>query len=220
MQGPIHAWDCPCGTRNAPQFTACRQCRRPIIQGRPVYPTAGPQRASVVPPPLPRAAFPQQAPHPQGQSVPSAVPSPTVPVSAAPAFYPRPQAIARRLAAWLIDFGLGLAVAFLVAISAERVGSETDAGGAIQAIGALLLMGMGFAWITLWAYRQTPGMKLMKLRMIGPDGRCPGWGRALLRWVAQTGSINCLFVGYLWMFWDPDQQTWHDRASGIRVVKA
>src|SRR5947209_804028 len=32
----MHAWDCPCGTRNAPTFSACRNCRRPAAQGRPV----------------------------------------------------------------------------------------------------------------------------------------------------------------------------------------
>lgn len=25
----LNSWDCPCGTRNAPQFTACRNCRKP-----------------------------------------------------------------------------------------------------------------------------------------------------------------------------------------------
>jgi hypothetical protein len=32
----IHAWDCRCGTRNAPAFVHCRRCDGPQNQGRPV----------------------------------------------------------------------------------------------------------------------------------------------------------------------------------------
>lgn len=40
----IHAWDCACRTRNAPQFPTCRRCQAPRSQGRPVMapvPAAG-----------------------------------------------------------------------------------------------------------------------------------------------------------------------------------
>ncbi len=29
----MHAWDCSCGTRNAPTFAVCRNCGRPAGQG-------------------------------------------------------------------------------------------------------------------------------------------------------------------------------------------
>ena len=49
----LHAWDCPCGTRNAPQFAACRNCKKPQVQGKAVYavtpPAPAPATASVSP---------------------------------------------------------------------------------------------------------------------------------------------------------------------------
>ena len=44
-----YAWDCPCGTRNAPVFRQCRRCRAPESAGRPLYDTPPP-----APPPPPR----------------------------------------------------------------------------------------------------------------------------------------------------------------------
>lgn len=57
----MHAWDCPCGTRNAPSFPACRNCRRPAGQGSPVgSQPAGPRPA----PPPPNLRRPTPAPQP------------------------------------------------------------------------------------------------------------------------------------------------------------
>src|SRR5207248_4053273 len=33
----LHAWDCVCGTRNAPELRACRQCNEPARLGKPVW---------------------------------------------------------------------------------------------------------------------------------------------------------------------------------------
>lgn len=33
----LHAWDCPCGTRNHPSLTACHRCRRSQRLGKAVY---------------------------------------------------------------------------------------------------------------------------------------------------------------------------------------
>lgn len=38
----MHAWDCPCGTRNAPKFPACRKCGTSIRYGRSVMPEYAP----------------------------------------------------------------------------------------------------------------------------------------------------------------------------------
>jgi len=46
----MHAWDCGCGTRNAPVFARCRACGSPIARGRPV---AGDGPPAIVPPPAP-----------------------------------------------------------------------------------------------------------------------------------------------------------------------
>jgi uncharacterized RDD family membrane protein YckC len=67
---------------------------------------------------------------------------------------------------------------------------------------------------------QTPGQRLMRLRMVLPNGDPPGFWRAWLRCMLQTLSANCLFLGFLWMLWDRNQQTFHDNSVRIRVVRA
>jgi uncharacterized RDD family membrane protein YckC len=48
-----------------------------------------------------------------------------------------------------------------------------------------------------------------------------GFGRALGRTLfAQIISSAICYLGYLWMLWDKDKQTWHDKIVGTVVVKA
>src|SRR5262245_622354 len=42
----MHAWDCQCGTRNAPSFTQCRNCGRPVTAGRPLFVSPRPPSAA------------------------------------------------------------------------------------------------------------------------------------------------------------------------------
>jgi len=59
------------------------------------------------------------------------------------------------------------------------------------------------------------------VRVIGPDGSPPGFLRAVLR--ESIGKYISEFVfclGYLWMLWDADQQTWHDKIAGTTVERA
>jgi uncharacterized RDD family membrane protein YckC len=45
-----------------------------------------------------------------------------------------------------------------------------------------------------------------------------GYPRAALRWLVSIPSALVIFVGYLWMLWDGEKQTWHDKAAGSVVV--
>jgi uncharacterized RDD family membrane protein YckC len=45
-----------------------------------------------------------------------------------------------------------------------------------------------------------------------------GYGRAFLRWLVSIVSGIVLLLGYLWMLWDGEKQTWHDKAVGSVVV--
>ena len=46
-----------------------------------------------------------------------------------------------------------------------------------------------------------------------------GKGRAAKRIVMSWVSAVALFVGYLWMIWDPQKQTWHDKVARSVVVR-
>lgn len=67
---------------------------------------------------------------------------------------------------------------------------------------------------------QTWGRKIVGVKVVGKDSRQPlGSGKAFLRLlVAGIVSGNCV-LGYLWMLWDKDKQTWHDKIVGSVVVK-
>lgn len=70
-----------------------------------------------------------------------------------------------------------------------------------------------------WSRGETLGLRAWKLRLVGPDGRPPGWGRALLRCAAAILSWLPLGLGFLWVLVDRDRLAWHDRLSGTRLVR-
>jgi uncharacterized RDD family membrane protein YckC len=66
---------------------------------------------------------------------------------------------------------------------------------------------------------QTPGMRVMSVRAIdATHGGRVAPGQALVRWVMGIVSGLACFLGYLWMLWDPEKQTWHDKVARTYVV--
>jgi len=66
---------------------------------------------------------------------------------------------------------------------------------------------------------QTIGKKLLSIRVIdfqtgGPIGYPRAFGRRLGKILS---GIACL-LGYLWMLWDREKQTWHDKLVASVVV--
>lgn len=83
-----------------------------------------------------------------------------------------------------------------------------------------LVLGIAyFAYFEGSASGQTPGKKVLKIRVIDFNAGGPiGMGRALIRYVARiVSSLPCL-LGYLWMLWDREKQTWHDKLASTVVV--
>ena len=66
---------------------------------------------------------------------------------------------------------------------------------------------------------QTPGMRVLGIRAI--DARTGGrvdYGKAFVRYLVAIASGLACYIGYLWMLWDPEKQTWHDKAAQTFVV--
>jgi uncharacterized RDD family membrane protein YckC len=63
---------------------------------------------------------------------------------------------------------------------------------------------------------------LLQIRRAGwwrrGTGRPIGYGRAFIRWLGSILSVIPLFLGYFWMLWDREKQTWHDKMAGSVVV--
>ena len=115
-----------------------------------------------------------------------------------------------RFAAAVIDFiVLGVVQAILYGILGQA---------ASQGLGTLLGLGY-FTYLEGSPSGQTVGKRVMNIRVIDyGTGGALGYGRAALRWVCRILSgIPCL-LGYFWMLWDKEKQTWHDKLSTSVVV--
>ncbi len=91
-------------------------------------------------------------------------------------------------------------------------------------LGAAFRLALGvayFVWFEGGPSGQTLGKRLAGIRVAdattgGPIGR----GRALIRHIGRWVSLIAFGMGYLWMLWDPERQTWHDKMAGSIVVRA
>ena len=58
------------------------------------------------------------------------------------------------------------------------------------------------------------GIRVYDLKQGGPIG----YGRATIRYFGRIVSTIPLFLGYFWMIWDKEKQTWQDKFAGSVVV--
>lgn len=75
-------------------------------------------------------------------------------------------------------------------------------------------------YVILVGRGQTLGNRAVGMRIIRADGSAPGAGRAFLRLIIQGIVGGIFFLSYLWMLWDPEQQTLHDKVAGTYGVAA
>ena len=66
---------------------------------------------------------------------------------------------------------------------------------------------------------QTVGKRAMSIRVVGMHtGSSIGYGGAFVRVIGKiVSAIPCL-LGFFWMLWDPERQTWHDKFADAVVV--
>jgi len=68
---------------------------------------------------------------------------------------------------------------------------------------------------------QTVGKKLCGIRVVDQmTGGTIDQGKAATRYLVSLVSGLVCALGYLWMLWDSDRQTWHDKVSQTYVIKA
>ena len=66
---------------------------------------------------------------------------------------------------------------------------------------------------------QTVGKHVMNIRVVDFNtGGSIDYGKAFIRWLCGILSGIPCFLGYFWMLWDPEKQTWHDKLAGTVVV--
>jgi uncharacterized RDD family membrane protein YckC len=117
-----------------------------------------------------------------------------------------------RLLAFLIDIIiLGVAQSILWAFTNQKV-----AGGIATLLGLAY-----YTYLEGSPSGQTVGKRALGIRVIDfRIGDSIGHGRAFIRWISRIlSTIPCL-LGYFWMLWDGEKQTWHDKLATSVVVPA
>jgi uncharacterized RDD family membrane protein YckC len=84
---------------------------------------------------------------------------------------------------------------------------------------ALLLLIAYFSFFEGSASGQTVGKKLLNIRVVDlGNGQPIGFVRAAVRNVVAYFVSVIFLLGYLWMLWDEEKQTWHDKVTSSVVV--
>jgi len=65
---------------------------------------------------------------------------------------------------------------------------------------------------------QTPGKMLMGIRVIKTDGAQLEGGDAVLRYLGYVIGAAVVFLGFIWAFFDKNNQGWHDKIANTYVV--
>lgn len=74
-----------------------------------------------------------------------------------------------------------------------------------------------FTWF--WTHGgQTLGMRSWRIRVVDSKGEPIGWPGAVRRYVAAFVSWVILGLGFVWIVFDRDGHSWHDRLSGSYLV--
>jgi uncharacterized RDD family membrane protein YckC len=136
------------------------------------------------------------------------VPPPPAPPTRGPSG-PR-ASFGRRLVAALVD-GILLGIVSGIALAALSPAA---------AQGVNLLIGLAyFGYFEGSGSGQTVGKRALGIRVIDFNTGGPiGFGRGLLRYLGKLVSGFVLLLGYLWMLWDKEKQTWHDKIATTVVV--
>lgn len=132
---------------------------------------------------------------------------------------PTPAGFLRRTAALIYDLFLLAAILFAAAIPPVLIFHGALDGLARLGFQAYLLAVSGAFFTLFWTRGgQTLGMRAWRLRVEDAGGHPPRSARAWLRFGVALASFGCAALGFLWMLVDPKRRTWHDIASGTRVV--
>ena len=116
----------------------------------------------------------------------------------------------QRFGAMVVD---ALIVMFAYVPLAIAFGSDAGSNlGLVAMIAYFTLLEGGATGQTLG--KRALGIRVIDLARGGPIGP----GRAFIRLVGRLVSWLPIYLGYLWMLWDREKQTWHDKMSGSVVV--
>ena len=130
----------------------------------------------------------------------------------------------RRLLAVILDSLIIVMFNFLVGFVFGIMFGGGDAGSIIASSMSSIvsmIVSFGYAIFFIGSRGQTPGKMSLGIKVVNlKDSQPPGYVGAFLREVVgKFVSAILLLLGYLWMLWDPQKQTWHDKIMRTYVLR-
>jgi uncharacterized RDD family membrane protein YckC len=131
----------------------------------------------------------------------------------------RTVALAMDAAALTVGFAVASGVVGLI-LSLFTAVEVTSPGAVIGVAGGWTVVVVSY-FVLFWTLAgATPGMRLMRMRVVDGRGDPPGLGRAALRLVGAVLAAIPLFAGYLLVLVDDRRRGLHDMIAGTVVVYA
>jgi uncharacterized RDD family membrane protein YckC len=129
--------------------------------------------------------------------------------------------VALAIDAVALTIGFAIASGVLGLILSLFTAVEVSSPGAVLGAAAMWSLVVGGYFVLFWTLTgETPGMRLMALRVINRDGAPLGFGQALLRLLGAILAAIPFFAGYLLILVDDRRRGLHDMIAGTTVVYA
>ena len=135
----------------------------------------------------------------------------------------------RRVGAYLLDSFLmfiPLVVIVALALALGNPDDEDDSSWGVVGIAYLASILLPFFYFTIFHGRasgQTPGKRVLGIRVADERGESIGYGRAFGRYAITVVFAIFLFIplllDYLWPLWDAKNQALHDKVVNSVVLK-
>ncbi len=127
-----------------------------------------------------------------------------------------------RYGAWMFDFLITLIALMTFTFAVTAIGNQSvmDSNRNLFLVSGLTILLFVLNFVVLAGRTgQSAGMKILGIQITHTDGKPFTIKSALLRHlVGYPLSVAALFLGFLWMLWDPQQQGWHDKLAKTIVV--
>lgn len=120
----------------------------------------------------------------------------------------------------VVTWGYTMAAAWFIGFDRYMELAESGALNSDPLLTSVLFVMLYLFFAYFWTRSgQTLGMQVWRIRIETLEGRSISLTQALLRFITGWASWLCLGLGYLWMLWDSNRETWTDKASRSRVVQ-
>lgn len=139
-------------------------------------------------------------------------PTPVAPQAMAASVLPIPAVTFPRAGFW-IRAGAALLDFLMIVIPLGMMGAMDGGPGP-------LFLAIAAYSAVMWKLKGTTiGGTICNLKVVRVDGREIDWGVAIVRALSGFLSFFMAGLGFIWVVFDPEKQSWHDKIAGTTIVK-